>query len=74
MARVRDACVLTDYEDAAHEHGTRRVRDVRTTRAGSHAEVMHQAGASVCGACDMGPMLRVWSGRNLLRNATNHFF
>eukprot|EP00966_Prymnesium_polylepis_P233761 5407156-Prymnesium_polylepis.1 len=25
-----------------------RVRDARTMRAGSHAEVMHQAGACVC--------------------------
>eukprot|EP00966_Prymnesium_polylepis_P076925 1782596-Prymnesium_polylepis.1 len=30
-----------------------RVRDARATRAGSHAEVMHQAGASTARGCVM---------------------
>eukprot|EP00966_Prymnesium_polylepis_P129347 2991575-Prymnesium_polylepis.1 len=30
--------VVTGYEDAAHEPNMARVRDARTTRAGSHAE------------------------------------
>eukprot|EP00966_Prymnesium_polylepis_P134680 3112843-Prymnesium_polylepis.1 len=38
-----------------------RVRDARTTRAGSHAEVTHQAGAgTACGSVMQGSVCVLW--------------